>query len=453
MYAILDIETTGGKYNEEGITEIAIYKHDGREVVDQFISLVNPERPIQEFVVGLTGINNAMLRNAPKFYEVAKRIVEITQDCTIVAHNAKFDYRILQLEFDRLGFDFESNTICTVELSKKLIPNVPSYSLGKLVKTLGIPITNRHRASGDAMATVKLFDLLLQKDDSKEIITNSIRKTPKRHLDKKLLKILETLPTDTGVYYFHNEKGDIIYIGKSKNIKKRINQHFTNESKKAKQMQREVNEITYELTGNDLIAMLKESNEIKKNKPIYNRALKRDAFTYALKLDKNQEGYFTLEIVMSTKAEEPLTAFTNMRQAKKFVENLADEYGLCLKLCHLQKTKSACFHYNIKLCEGACIQEETAESYNQRVEKVIEKYSYLNKNLVLIGRGRKNGEKSILLIENGTFQGYGFFELNHQINDVERLKHHITPMHEDRDTKHIILGYMQRKQNLQIKEF
>ena len=136
MYAIVDIETTGGKYNEEGITEVAIYKFDGHEIVDQFISLVNPEKDIQEFVVRLTGINNAMLRNAPKFYEIAKRIIEITENCTIVAHNASFDYRILKMEFDRLGYDFQRNTLCTVELSQELIKDENSYSLGKLTKSL-----------------------------------------------------------------------------------------------------------------------------------------------------------------------------------------------------------------------------------------------------------------------------------------------------------------------------
>ena len=175
MYAILDIETTGGKFNEEGMTEIAIYKFDGHTVVDQFISLINPEREIQEFVVKLTGINSKMLRNAPKFFEVAKRIIEITKDCIIVAHNSLFDYRILQIEFSRLGFNFDRNTICTVELSKQLILDEPSYSLGKLVKSLGIPITDRHRANGDALATVQLFKLLLQKDTEKKILQKTIK--------------------------------------------------------------------------------------------------------------------------------------------------------------------------------------------------------------------------------------------------------------------------------------
>src|SRR5690554_4729520 len=211
MYAILDIETTGGQFNQEGITEIAIYKFDGHKVVDQFISLVNPEQPIQPFVVGLTGINNEMLGNAPKFYEVAKRIIEITEDCIIVAHNAQFDNRILRMEFRRLGYDYDRKTLCTVELAKKLIPGQLSYSLGKLVRALGIPLSDRHRASGDALATVKLFKMLISKDLNKEIISSSVRLIPKKQVDTKLLEILKELPTETGVYYFHDSEGKIIY--------------------------------------------------------------------------------------------------------------------------------------------------------------------------------------------------------------------------------------------------
>jgi len=227
MYAIVDIETTGGKFNEEGITEIAIYRHDGYQIVDQFISLVNPERPIQAFVVSLTGINNSMLRQAPKFYEVAKRIVEITQDAVLVAHNAQFDYRVLRTEFDRLGYDFERKTLCTVELSKKLLPGHASYSLGKLVRALGIPISDRHRAQGDALATVKLFQMLMDRDIEKSIVQSSIRIDTKKQIEPKLLELIEQAPSEIGVYYLRNSEGKLIYVGKSKNVKKRLNQHFT----------------------------------------------------------------------------------------------------------------------------------------------------------------------------------------------------------------------------------
>lgn len=183
MYSIIDVETTGGKFNQEGITEIAIYKFDGKKIIDQFISLVNPEIPIQQYVQNLTGINNKMLRNAPKFFQIAKRILEITEDTILVAHNSSFDYRMLKIEFKRLGFDFLISQICTVKLSKKLIPNKDSYKLGNLVKSLGIPISNRHRAAGDAMATVELFRLLLSKDKKRKIISQLIKT---KSLEKKI---------------------------------------------------------------------------------------------------------------------------------------------------------------------------------------------------------------------------------------------------------------------------
>lgn len=270
MYAILDIETTGGKFNEEGITEIAIYKFDGHKVTDQFISLVNPEKPIQEFVVRLTGINNKMLRNAPKFYEVAKRIVEITKDCIVVAHNSVFDYRILRTEFDRLGFDFYRNTLCTVELSKQLILDQPSYSLGKLTKSLGIPITDRHRANGDALATVQLFKLLLDKDTEKSIVKNAIKYFDNRTEKEKLKSIIDATPTLLGVFYIHDSNGKVIYIGKGKNIKIEVNKLFLKITRRAVKIQERADSVTFDKTGNELFTNLKYYLELEKLAPKFN---------------------------------------------------------------------------------------------------------------------------------------------------------------------------------------
>ena len=270
MYAILDIETTGGKFNEEGITEIAIYKFDGHAVIDQFISLVNPEIPIQDFVVRLTGITNAMLRNAPKFFEIAKRVVEITKDCTLVAHNSSFDYRILQTEFNRLGYNFSRNTLCTVELSKNLILNQTSYSLGKLTKALGIPITNRHRASGDALATVQLFKILLEKDVSKTIVNNSIKYFDKSHETQKLQKLIDNLPSVFGVFFIHDKEGKIIFLGKGKNIKAEVNRLFLKTSNRALKIQDRAVSISYEKTGNELFNSLKYHLELQVLSPKFN---------------------------------------------------------------------------------------------------------------------------------------------------------------------------------------
>nr|MBX2827629.1 GIY-YIG nuclease family protein [Flavobacteriaceae bacterium] len=427
MYAILDIETTGGKYNEEGITEIAIYRFDGHQIVDQFSSLVNPERRIQPFVVNLTGINNEMLRNAPKFYEVAKRIIEITDGAIVVAHNAQFDNRILTTEFDRLGYTFDKDSLCTVELAQKLIPGMDSYSLGKLVRALGIPISDRHRAQGDAKATLELFKLLLSKDTKKEIITKSIRKDPKRQLEPKLLDLINEAPTETGVYYMHNKEGNLIYIGKSKNIKKRLTQHFTNDNRKSKKIQLEVTTVSYELTGSELVALLKESEEIKQNKPIYNRALRRTLYQYQLVTVTDEHGYINLKIEKANKDKDAVTTFTNYAQAKSALFKITENHQLCQKLTGLHKVNGSCFSYSIKECLGACVNEEPIESYNERVQEFLQNNSYDNKHMLIIDKGRDVDERSVILIENGSYKGFGFFNLNFQITNPEVLKSIITP--------------------------
>jgi len=453
LYAILDIETTGGQYNEEGITEIAIYKFDGHEVVDQFISLVNPEIPIQPFVVKLTGINNAMLRSAPKFYEVAKRIVEITDGCIVVAHNASFDYRILQTEFRRLGFEFKKPTLCTVELSKKLLPGHQSYSLGKLVRALGIPMADRHRASGDAMATVKLFKMLLSKDLEKEIVKSYVKTEIKVGISPKLMDIIDGIPSKTGIYYIHREDGTIIYIGKSNNIKKRVNQHFTGTSRKAKKIQNEVFAVTYEETGSELIALLKESEEIKINKPIYNRSQRKTIFPYALYAEKDTNGYLALKLHKTDGRKKEITSFATLQEGKALLHKITEEHQFCQKVNGLYNTKKGCFQYDLKQCLGACVGKEAPEDYNKRVTNFLENHQLHSQNMVIVDRGRSIDERSAVLVENGVYKGYCFFDLNYQINNIEILRNIIIPMQNNRDTRNIIQHYIRKKKVHKIVKF
>ncbi len=240
MYSIIDIETTGLSPNREKITEIAIYVHDGEKVVDEFVTLLNPEVDIPYRITQLTGINNRMVEESPKFYEVAKRIVEMTEDTTIVGHNVNFDYNFIRKEFRELGYDYYRKKICTARLSRKLLPGRRSYSLGKLCQELGITNPQRHRAFGDASATMRLFEILLKVEKNVEEISLHGLNT---NLDRNLIK---NLPTEPGVYYFYNDKGDIIYIGKSINIKERVLSHLTNNSsKRAIEMRNEIADIGY----------------------------------------------------------------------------------------------------------------------------------------------------------------------------------------------------------------
>ncbi len=394
-----------------------------------------------------------MLRSAPKFYEVAKRIIEITEGCVIVAHNASFDYRILKTEFRRLGYDFKKQTLCTVELSKKLIPGQESYSLGKLVRSLGIPMADRHRASGDALATVKLFKMLLVKDIEKEIVKSFIKTEIKSGMSPKLLDIVENLPSKTGIYYIHNEKGDLIYIGKSKNIKKRVNQHFTGTSSKSKKIQRDVFAVTFEETGSELIALLKESEEIKINKPIYNRAQRKSIFQYALYQHVNEQGYIALTVEKADGRKKEITSFTSLQEGKNALFKITEKYNLCQKINGLYETLNGCFQYKIKECNGACLGEENPESYNERFLEFIEENSFENNNMVILDRGRSYDERTAVLIENGIYKGYCFYDLNYQVNNIEILKNIIIPMQHNRDTKTIIQSYIRKHKVYKIIRF
>ena len=451
MYTILDIETTGGKYNEEGITEIAIHKFDGHKVVDKFISLVNPEKDIQPFVVNLTGINNNMLRTAPKFHEVAKRIIEITEDSVLVAHNAQFDYRILRTEFRRLGYNYERKTLCTVDLSKNLLPDAESYSLGKLVKALGIPMSDRHRANGDAIATLKLFKLLLAKDSDKIIIKDVVREETHGELSQRQLDIVEQMPSETGLYYMHDKKGDILFLSKSMNIKKRVNQHFTKNGDKARQLQKETKKITFEKTGNELVALLKENEELSRNSPKYN-ANNRKKHLHALYLSTNSDGYHTLEIGVNKKDQKSITTFNSNHSAKNFLYRITEEFQLCDKLNGLSEPKTNCSKVAEGKCLGACSKMETSADYNQRVLKAIKKYSTANKNILIVDKGREVGEYSAILIKNGIFKGLGYYDLNHQINNIHILESIITPMTGDTTSTHIIESYLRKKKVKKIVE-
>lgn len=327
MYAVLDIETTGGKFNEEGITEIAIYKFDGENVTDQFISLVNPERPIQEYVAKLTGITNKMLRNAPKFHEVAKRIIEITEDCVLVAHNASFDYRMLQIEFQRLGYAYNKNTICTVDLSQTLLPEEPTYKLGKLVKNLGIPLSNRHRASGDALATVQLFKLLLVKDSDKQIIKKSIQYHDHRNTKQKLNEFLREMPSTQGVFYVLDHQKNVIYLGRGKNMKSELNRLFLKTTKRAAKIQKYSHSIRYERTGNELFTKLKYYLDLENLNPKFN--FKKE-FKSNLK-PFNNDNFLLIEkgreieeqaIVMISNQEVVKFGFTNLGHQENSIEIL-----------------------------------------------------------------------------------------------------------------------------------
>ncbi|MCK9399656.1 MAG: exonuclease domain-containing protein [Bacteroidales bacterium] len=439
MYAIVDIETTGLNARKDRITEIAIFIHDGEKVVEKFESLINPECRIPFHITALTGISNKMVAEAPHFFEVARQIVELTDGKTIVAHNASFDYNFIRCEFKRLMYDYTRRTLCTKKLSRKLMPGIQSYGLGNLARILNITNPARHRAAGDALTTVSLLEHLLK-------IENKLEEISLKGLHTKLsLEDIKQLPETPGVYYFHDENGDIIYIGKSVNIKSRVMSHLNNNDHRREiEMRERIASVTHELTGSDLVASLLESAEIKKHKPVFNRSLRRSLFQYGLFSYTGQDGYihFTVEQLKGDRL--PLTSYSSRKEGVSHLQRLLDEFNLCQKLCGLYTSSGGCFDHHMGICRGACVGNESPSDYNDRVIDAISKYTYKNKNFFIVDDGRFDYECSVVKVENGRFVGFGYIELDEIGGNAGILHDIIRPFEDNRDAHVIIRGYLRK---------
>lgn len=445
MFAILDIETTGGSPKTEKITEIAIFFHDGEKVVDEWSTLLNPEKPIPYFITGLTGITNEMVANAPRFFEVAKELVERTENHTIVGHNVKFDYSFIKSEFKRLGFEYDRETLCTIKLSRKIIPGHKSYSLGKLCKEVGIEIKDRHRAAGDALATVKLFEMLRKENGGFDEMLAQEPSGRYKNLNEYLtVEDIQNLPEACGTYYFFDEQKQLLYIGKSKDIRHRVLSHLGNTTtKRAMELKQRIHSISYELTGSELIALLKESREIKEQKPRYNRAQKRTTAYWGLYPGKDEYGYiiFSLKKISET-ADDPVTCFKSKKEAREVLTKMVGKHWLCQKLSGLYQTDGACFHHSIRQCNGACIQGEAVSAYNKRAEAFLDSLTLDRGNVLIIDEGREPDERSLVRIEKGIYMGYGYLSVNDAYLGIEQMLDCIEPSLDNRDIRQILRNWL-----------
>jgi len=454
MYAVVDIETTGGSARLERITEIAVYIHDGNRIVDEYSTLVNPERNIPYFITALTGISNEMVEDAPKFFEVAKKIVEITEGNVFVAHNARFDYSFIRQEFSMLGYNFKRPLLDTVSLSRKLLPGHKSYSLGNLCKDLGIEIRGRHRASGDALATVRLMELLLEKDreqNNGSLVKN--RKASKLHPALDMQKITD-LPEEPGIYYFHNDSGEIIYVGKSRNLYQRVNTHLSNNtSSREMEMRSLIADISWERTGSELVALLLESAEIKTRKPLFNRAQRRTGFRWGIYSYTDENGYIRLEYRNVNDDAVPLALFSSKENVRAKLDQVISDYNLCQKLCGMYETSGQCFHRQVSLCRGACCGEEEPRSYNERALQALDEFVFRERNFFIIDRGRDTEERSAVKIMNGKYAGYGYFNINDVGFGLTAIHDCIRNARDNRDIQVIIKGYLKNHRVEKIIDF
>jgi DNA polymerase-3 subunit epsilon len=428
MYAIVDIETTGGHANANGITEVAICLHDGKKVTQRYSTLVNPGRDIPIYIQALTGISNEMVQNAPPFEDVAADIYHLLHGKIFVAHNVNFDFSFVRYHLAASGYDLQSNKLCTVRLGRKIMPGMPSYSLGKLCRHLGIDNQSRHRAAGDAEATATFFSMLLLNDNGNHIPEALKQRSKEQVLPSNLPKEdIEQLPHSPGVYYFHDEKGKVIYVGKARNIRKRVCSHFTgnNPGLQRQEFLRNIHHISYQNCGTELIAFVLEAIEIKRLWPKYNRSLKRFEHAFGLYAFEDQNGYLRLAVDKRRKLTKPLYTCNSLLDGRNLLTRLIEEFELCPKLCFVQTNNEPCTSAKQHIC--ACEGIESTKDYNRKVQLAIDELKEALPTFAIRDEGRKNDEHSCILIEKGQFYGMGYISHYFDADNLEQLKNYLTP--------------------------
>jgi len=448
LYTIVDIETTGNGIKGNKITEISIFKYDGYAIVDEFTSLVNPKCEIPYFITRLTGIDNDMVRNAPTIEEIADTILQLTENTIFVAHSVNFDYNIIKNELKNSGRDFARKKLCTVRLSRKLIPGYHSYSLGKLCSALGIPLTDRHRARGDAHATTLLFQKLLRTDGADKVFKTFLNaRSQEATLPASLPReVFDRLPSKPGVYYFKDDKGKIIYVGKAINIKKRVLGHFYDKSTKEVRLCSATADIDFELSGSELLALLMESTAIKHHYPLYNRAQKRKIQPYGIFSYEDRNGILHLAYNKLKMAPNPLTILYSPTTCRLYLEDICRRFELCPKYCHLQEQVKSCSHYRITTCKGVCRGKETIANYNAKVVSALENIGAQSENFIIKEKGRNSQEDAFILVQNSMYAGYGFVEKEFNMKTSEDFEAFLIPQPNTLETESIIKSYISKNQ-------
>lgn len=418
-YAIVDIETTGSYAGGNGITEIAIIIHNGTHILEKFQSLVNPNSRIPYHIEVLTGINNDMIADAPTFNEIASTVFELLNKRIFIAHNVNFDYSFIIQELKLAGYEWKAPKLCTVRLSRKIIPNMASYSLGKLCQNLNIPNNARHRAMGDAEATTLLFEKLVR-EDKDDTIRTTLNKTKEHRLPTHINEedFLQ-LPETAGIYLFRDKSDKIIYVGKAINIKKRVLSHFTgnNGSQKRQIFINEICRIDFQETGTELMALLTECQLIKQYWPKYNNALKRFEPKFGLMQYEDQNGYIRLLVSPYNKQANIIQYFERVSDANQLLFQLLEDFHLDSKLC---------FFYSVQEDPKPKIDYTNlpnSAQYNKNVNLALEYVAQRRNTFLIIDQGRTLNEKSYIYFKEDQLYAFGFVDIMNQAEYIEDFIH------------------------------
>lgn len=432
-FAVVDVETTGGKPDYSDMTEIAIAVVENQKITHRFSTLLKPRYRIPFNITQLTGIHDGMVETAPTFQQVADEVFELLKDCIFVAHRVEFDLAFVKRGFQQCGIAFSpSKKICTVRYARKVIPNKKSYSLASLCSHYSIRNKEAHRAWSDTEATAELLIALLKEDHDNALekllkVGNPTMRLP----DAIPAEVIKALPQSPGIYRFYNKQGKLIYIGKAKNIYKRVMSHFTGEGTSLSMKLREhAVQLEYSLFGSELLAALSEDHEIRHHWPLFNKAQKEQNKIYNIVHYQDLLGNHRLAVQIGKKMAQALRYFFSMSAARSWLIKQVEDYGLHPGYCQ---------------CEGF-VEHTTAsdEVHNTRFETFLSLVKRKNESYIIQEQGRSEQEKAFVWVEKGNYRGIGFIPNDAEGNIAELLEMHLIPMKESAMVWSLVLKHLEK---------
>lgn len=420
MFAVVDVETTGGYSDNHRIIEVGIAISDGKTIVERYNQFVNPERNIPHHITQLTGISNDDVADAPTFKEISSQVYDYLQGQIFVAHNVNFDYTFIKKELDQAGYTWQAKKGCTVRLSRAIEKGLSSYSLGNLSEHFNIVNPNPHRALADAETAAEILHILIRKDED-EVNRQIHKRDGVTQLPVNLdAKTFHSLPETPGVYYMLDQQGNNLYIGKAINIKQRISQHFTGTSgsKRRQRWLREVYDVKTVETGSEALALLHEDHEIRKYWPPYNSAQKHPVAKWGIVSYKDRKNTFRFAVQRAEKRVDVLEHFYSFTSAQQFLAEKVKEYGLNPELSGLG-------------WKGAIEWDE----HQVNAERWISESKSKSVSGVLYYPGVKSDEKGFVLIEEGRYAGIGMLSSD---KESETLRDALWHYHESPTAQQIV---------------
>lgn len=439
MYSVVDIETTGGKSSSNRVTEIAIVKTDGKKIIETFSTLVNPHRKIDKFVVQLTGITDAMVANAPDFESIIEKIDEFTKDTIFVAHNIGFDYSIIKREYRNADKVFKRNNLCTVQLSRKILKNENSYSLGKLSDSLGIILENRHRALGDAEATAHLLHHLINTVGEENVLEQTAHKTQQIEFKGEITNdIIEELPEDPGVFRFLDKAGKVLYIGHSKNIFSTVTKFLIHEVKLNSYhgLFENMFSIDFEVRNSFLIAQLYAISEMIKHKPAFNKSSTYKDLPVGIFLKEEDllNSPFYIENNHDFGNDKAIWRFTNGASAKRFLR----------KILKLKALTPPAFNGDKKIFDA---------EYKEKIERYLLTDLYPARNFFMVREVSYEKKAYVVWIEDFVYKGFGEIDMEFGDQSIQSLRDCIKFQRNNMQIQKLLKKYFAKAKGIQLLKY